>query len=146
MGFVSGASTYTWTNPAGTTITSGQGSTTILLSIGTSFVSGQLTITASSVACPGTSVPRTITIYGRPNTPSSITANPTSWCNGGFVNFSAVPGSYTPAVTYNWSVTQGTITAGQTTNNIDVNTDIATNSNNDSIQSSKQEYLVSCKL
>jgi len=116
---VAGASTYNWTNPAGTTITSGQGSTTILLSVGSAFNSGQLTVIANTLLCtPGSSIPRTITINGKPNVPAGITANPASWCNGGFVNFSAP--IVTPAVNYNWAITQGTITAGQGTDNIDV--------------------------
>ncbi|MEP7169532.1 MAG: T9SS type A sorting domain-containing protein, partial [Bacteroidota bacterium] len=116
---VSGAMSYTWTNPAGTTISSGQGSTTILLIVGSTFNTGQLTVTANTTLCtPGISMPRTISIDGKPNTPGSITANPTSWCNGASVNFSITPVS--PLPNYNWFVSQGTMTAGQTTNNIDV--------------------------
>ncbi|MEP7170208.1 MAG: hypothetical protein ABI855_12620, partial [Bacteroidota bacterium] len=116
---VSGASGYNWTNPAGTTITSGQGSPTILLSVSPTFISGQLTVVASTTLCsPGTSTPRTITIYGKPNVPATITAFPGAWCNDGFVNFS-IP-TVSPQPIYNWNVTNGTISAGQGTNNIDV--------------------------
>lgn len=116
---VPGATSYNWTNPAGTTITSGQTTTTILLSVGSTFTSGFLSVTASTTACtPGTGPARTITIYGKPNTPVTIAASPASWCNGGFVNFSTA--GVTPAVTCNWSVSNGTITAGQGGNNIDV--------------------------
>jgi|GEM_PF-1345367 len=116
---VAGASGYTWTNPAGTTITSGQGSTTILLSVSSSFNTGSLTVVATTSLCaPGSSIPRTISIFGKPNTPANITPGPATWCNGGFVNFSAP--IVTPAVNYNWSVSNGTITAGQGSNNIDV--------------------------
>ncbi|MEP7171723.1 MAG: hypothetical protein ABI855_20285, partial [Bacteroidota bacterium] len=74
---VSGATGYTWTPPSGTTITSGQGSTTIMLSVSSTFTSGYLTVTANSTACtPGASTPRTITISGKPITPTIITANP----------------------------------------------------------------------
>src|SRR6185436_10489774 len=116
---VAGASGYTWTNPAGTTITSGQGSTTILLSVSSSFNTGSLTVVATTSLCaPGSSIPRTISIFGKPNTPANITPGPATWCNGGFVNFSAP--IVTPAVNYNWSVSNGTITAGQGSNNIDL--------------------------
>src|SRR6185436_11867519 len=98
---VAGASNYTWTNPAGTTIMSGQGSTTILLNIGSSFNTGQLTVIASTTACtPGNSTPRTISVAGKPNTPAIITANPGAWCNGESVNFSIA--SVSPIPTYNW--------------------------------------------
>jgi len=116
---VAGASNYTWTNPAGTTIMSGQGSTTILLNIGSSFNTGQLTVIASTTACtPGNSTPRTISVAGKPNTPAIITANPGAWCNGESVNFSIA--SVSPIPTYNWTVPNGTISAGQGSNNIDV--------------------------
>jgi large repetitive protein len=88
---VTGATSYTWTNPAGTTISSGQGSTTILLSVSSSFNKGTLKVVANTTLCTlGTSAPRTITIYGKPNTPSAIIASPATWCNGGFVNFTVV--------------------------------------------------------
>jgi hypothetical protein len=116
---VTNATSYNWTNPAGTTITNGQGSTIILLSISPSFVSGQLTVVASTSFCtPGNGPARTITINGKPNVPGTITANPTLWCTGGFVNFSVA--AVSPLPTYSWTVSNGTITAGQGTNNIDV--------------------------
>ena len=43
---------------------------------------------------------------------------PVTWCAGGFVNFSVAAAS--PLPTYSWLVTNGTITAGQGSNNIDV--------------------------
>jgi len=116
---VAGANSFTWTNPSGTTISSGQGTTSILLNVSPSFTSGFLTVVANTILCsPGSSPPRTITIIGKPNTPGTITANPLTWCNGGLVNFSISP--VTPLPIYNWIVTNGSITAGQTTNNIDV--------------------------
>jgi hypothetical protein len=116
---VANATNYTWTNPAGTTIISGQGGTNILLQVSPSFASGNLTVIPGTNLCtPGTGTARTIVIYGKPNVPGSITASPGSWCNGGFVNFSVT--SVTPLPAYNWTVSSGTITAGQGSNNIDV--------------------------
>jgi hypothetical protein len=116
---VPGATSYTWTNPAGTTISSGQGSTTILLSVSSSFNTGTLTVVANTTLCiPGTSAPRTISIFGKPNTPANIIASPATWCNGGFVNFSVA--SVAPQPANNWTVSNGTITAGQGSTNIDV--------------------------
>ncbi|MEP7169712.1 MAG: proprotein convertase P-domain-containing protein, partial [Bacteroidota bacterium] len=116
---VAGASGYTWTNPAGTTIASGQGSTTILLNIGSAFTNGQLTVVATSSACtPGAGTARTITIHGAPSTPATISANPSSWCAGSSLNFSVVPVS--PLPNYLWTASNGTVDAGQGSNNIDV--------------------------
>ncbi|HKR04859.1 MAG TPA: T9SS type A sorting domain-containing protein [Bacteroidia bacterium] len=116
---VANATSYAWTNPAGTTINSGQGSNTILLDVGPLFTSGPLTVVASTLACtPGNSPARTITIAGKPNQPGSIIANPAIWCTGGFVNFSVA--TVSPLPIYNWTTSNGTITAGQGTNNIDV--------------------------
>jgi hypothetical protein len=40
------------------------------------------------------------------------------WCSGGYVNFSVTPAA--PLPTYNWTVSNGTIDAGNGNNNIDV--------------------------
>jgi hypothetical protein len=126
---VPGATGYTWTNPAGTTINSGQGSTTILLNVSPSFTNGQLTVTANTTMCiPGISSARTITITGKPNIPGTITAFPGSWCNGDFVNFSVA--TISPVPVYNWTVSNGTITGGQGSNNIDVSWGTGTGSVN----------------
>jgi hypothetical protein len=116
---VTGATGYTWTNPAGTTINSGQGTPTILLTAGSTFTTGTLSVTANSNACtPGSGPARTATLVGKPGIPGTITANPLSWCNGGFVNFSIA--SVSPLPAYNWLAPNGTISAGQGSNNIDV--------------------------
>ncbi|MEP7168703.1 MAG: T9SS type A sorting domain-containing protein, partial [Bacteroidota bacterium] len=114
------ATSYTWTIPVGSTGFLGQGSTAIQFTVPPSpFTSGQVTVVANTTACtPGTSTPRTITINGAPGTPGNITPNPSAWCDGGFVNFSITPSS--PLPVYQWIVTNGTIDAGQNSNNIDV--------------------------
>ncbi|MEP7168793.1 MAG: MopE-related protein, partial [Bacteroidota bacterium] len=117
---VAGATSFTWMPPVGTTITNGQGSTSILLSVSPTFTSGFLTVVANTTLCtPGSSTPRTITIIGKPNTPGTITADPLTWCNGTLgLNFS-VP-FVTPTSVNNWTLSNGTITAGQGSNDIDV--------------------------
>jgi hypothetical protein len=114
------ASSYTWTNPAGTTISGSATGSTILLNVSSTFTSGVLTVAANSTLCPpATSAPRTSsTIWGRPNNPGAITANPSVWCSGGFVNFFVTPAS--PLPSYNWTVSNGTIDAGQGSSIIDV--------------------------
>ena len=117
---VASATSYTWSIPAGSTNFLGQGSTSIQFTVPPSpFTSGQVTVVANTTACtPGTSIPRTITIYGAPGQPGTISAFPSAWCDGGFVNFSITPAS--PLPVYQWIVTNGTIDAGQNSNNIDV--------------------------
>ncbi|MEO5571992.1 MAG: hypothetical protein ABIT08_06195 [Bacteroidia bacterium] len=44
-----------------------------------------------SATGPWLTIPGTITIYARPTTPTNISASPSSWCNGRFVNFSTTP-------------------------------------------------------
>ncbi|HKR04952.1 MAG TPA: GEVED domain-containing protein [Bacteroidia bacterium] len=114
------ATSYTWTIPAGSTNFLGQGSTSIQFTVPPSpFASGQVTVVANTTACtPGTSTPRTITINGAPSLPGAISAFPSAWCDGGFVNFSITPAS--PLPVYQWIVTNGTIDAGQNSTNIDV--------------------------
>jgi hypothetical protein len=116
---VAGATGYTWINPAGTTISNGQNTTTILLSVGPTFTSGNLTVSANTNACaPGSGPGRTVPLVGKPGIPGTITSTPGSWCNGGFVSFS-IP-TVAPLPLYNWLMPNGTITAGQGSNNIDV--------------------------
>jgi hypothetical protein len=114
------ASSYTWTNPAGTTISGSATGSTILLNFSPTFTSGVLIVAANSSMCaPATGTPRSSsTIWGRPNNPGAITANPNVFCSGGVVNFSVTPAS--PLPTYNWTISNGTIDAGQGSNNIDV--------------------------
>ncbi|HKR04466.1 MAG TPA: T9SS type A sorting domain-containing protein [Bacteroidia bacterium] len=117
---VAGATSFTWTPPPGTSINTGQGTTTILLDVSSSFTSGFLSVVANTILCtPGSSPPRTISIVGKPNTPGTITSDPITVCNGDPVNFSIIP--VTPLPVYNWIVINGSITGGQGTDNIDVN-------------------------
>lgn len=57
---VTGATTYTWTAPAGISILSGQGSTSISVQVDSSFTGGTLSVTASN-AC-GVSAVRTLSL------------------------------------------------------------------------------------
>ena len=110
---------YLWTNPAGTTISSGQGSNTILLSVSSSFTSGTLSVVAKTASCtPGNSPSRSLVINGKPAVPANITANPLTWCANATVNFSTTPVS--PLPTYNWTTNKGVVTAGQGTSNADI--------------------------
>ncbi|HKR06886.1 MAG TPA: T9SS type A sorting domain-containing protein [Bacteroidia bacterium] len=110
---------YLWTSPAGTTISSGQGSNTIMLNVSGSFTSGTLSVIAKTASCsPGNSPSRILQIIGKPTTPSNITPNPLSWCANATVNFSTTPVS--PLPIYTWTTNKGVINNGQGTSNVDI--------------------------
>jgi large repetitive protein len=121
---VSGATSYTWTVPTGSTINSGQGSTNISVTFGAN--AGQICVTATG-AC-GTSSPTCITLnLGAPPSPPASINGTFTGCPGATVSFST-PSA--PATTYNWTVPTGsvinsgqgtsgiTVTLGQTSGNI----------------------------
>ena len=112
---VAGATSYTWTAPTGMTITSGQGSTSVALSVSESFVSGPLTLVANN-AC-GSSVVKSVTLTSTPLTPASITGSATP-CGTETYTCATVA----QAVSYTWTVPAGLeIVSGQGTNSITVN-------------------------
>jgi len=114
---VAGASSYTWTAPAGCTISANNG-TSITMTVPSGFVSGTLSVVANN-AC-GASTARTLALSGIPATPASV-SGPASVCpSASGITYS------TPAVSgvtnYNWTLPTGaSITAGAGTNAITVN-------------------------
>jgi hypothetical protein len=116
-------SSYTWTPPTGTTISSGQGTSTIQLTVSPTFTSGYLTVVANSSLCIGVSSPPRVssTFWGKPNTPGLITQNPPGpFCSGDPLNFSVVNQTPGTIPVYAWTSSNGAITAGQGTDNINV--------------------------
>jgi hypothetical protein len=112
---VAGATSYTWTAPTGIAITTGQGSTSVALSVSESFVSGALTLVANN-ACGSSSV-KSVTLTSTPLTPASITGT-TAPCGTTTYSCAAV----SQAVSYTWTVPAGLeIASGQGTNTITVN-------------------------
>ena len=112
---VVGASSYTWTAPAGTTIVSGQGTRTITLSISSSFTTGALTVVASNQC--GNSPIRMLTLSSTPLTPTTITGSITP-CGTETYTCATVA----QAISYTWTVPVGMeIVSGQGTNSITVN-------------------------
>jgi len=111
--------TYTWAFPQGWTPLSGQGSSSITVTVGSA--AGVVSVTPSN--CGGNGVARTLTTAmgtgTAPAQPSAITANPSSICpnqTGVTLSVANVAG-----VSYAWSVPQGwTITAGQGSSSITV--------------------------
>ncbi|MFM9006123.1 MAG: hypothetical protein ACKOSR_11585, partial [Flavobacteriales bacterium] len=100
---VAGATGYTWTAPANTTISSGQGTNSISLTIGSAFTSGTLSVVATS-AC-GQSAARTLAISKNPPTPSTISGQIANLCGGGQFTYSitAVSGD----TSYVWTFPTG---------------------------------------
>ncbi|MPM24685.1 hypothetical protein SDC9_71169 [bioreactor metagenome] len=106
--------TYTWSLPAGWSITSGQGSNSITADAGSS--GGTITVTPSNSCGDGTAQTLTVSIAPLPSQPSAITGNsaPCSGITGLVYSVTNVSG-----ITYSWSVPSGwTITSGQGTNSI----------------------------
>jgi len=115
---VSGATNYTWSVPAGSSITSGQGTPSIIISAGT--VSGNVSVTVTKACGTGTAT-KILTLYtGTPSQPGTIAFPPSTLCQ----SVSGYAYTITPvskATSYTWSVPSGwTIINGQGTTTISV--------------------------
>lgn len=111
---VPNASSYTWTVPAGASITGSATGTSISVVFTGSFTSGTISVRAnSSTGC--NSGLRSITVSGAPAQPGSITSSTIVF---GFANVSiaAVSG----VTSYLWTVTGASITGGQGTPQITI--------------------------
>jgi PKD repeat protein len=109
---VSGATSYTWTVPAGATITAGQGTTSATITFGST--SGNVTVNATNACGTSTASLKAVTLSGAPVTPGTITGSATA-CNGSTGNVYSIV-AVSGATTYTWTVPAGaTITAGQGT-------------------------------
>jgi hypothetical protein len=116
---VAGATTYTWTTPAGGSIASGQGTTSINVNYAAGFIAtGTLSVVAGS-SC-GNSAPRTLTITrNTPAMPGVIGGAASAVCAGtsGTYSVAAVAG-----IIYNWTApANATVASGQGTNAVTVN-------------------------
>ena len=118
---VTGASTYQWTVPAGATITSGQGTSTILVSFNGAFTTGAITVTAGN-AC-GYGAVRSLTVSGAPAKADPI-SGPAIVCTNTVYTYevAAIPG----VSSYNWVVPASVqILSGQGTKTITVRSPLA---------------------
>ncbi len=109
--------TYNWVAPANSTIVSGNGTNSVVVSFAPAFVSGTLSVNASN-SC-STSANKTLSLTSKPATPAAITGLVTGACTGLVQTFSiaALPG----ATSYTWTVpATWTIQTGQGTTSIDV--------------------------
>src|SRR6185312_1341873 len=114
------ANGYVWSVPAGWTINSGQGTTSITVTSGSAGQNGNISVTASN-SC-GISTAKALAVVVNPAIPSTpgAIAGTTAVCPGitGLTySITAVPN----ATSYTWTVPTGwTVTAGGTTNSITV--------------------------
>lgn len=122
---VEAAESYLWSVPAGATIVSGQGTTSIEVSFDLSYNTGLITVYAVN-GC-GTSTPRSITVSRTSPSIPSLVSGPNNACmlmpSAG--NPTGTEAVYTvtaqAGVTYNWIVPAGVdIVSGQGTNSITV--------------------------
>lgn len=113
---VSGATSYAWTVPAGATINSGQGTTSISVTFASN--SGNITVTPSNSCGSSASASLTITVNPSPTVTTSTTGgticsgNSTSITASGATTYSWMPGSLigttvtvSPATTTTYTVT-----------------------------------------
>ena len=113
---VSNATNYTWTAPANSSITSGQGTNSIKVLFGSGFTSGNLTVTANN-SCISTSTVTTA-LKSTPSIPGTIKGPISNVCGATTTYYiSSVLG----ATSYIWSVPAGaTILSGQGTTSVSV--------------------------
>jgi Zn-dependent metalloprotease/subtilisin-like proprotein convertase family protein len=120
---VSGATTYTWTPPAGATVVSGQGTTNVAVLFQAGFTSGTLKVLASNNC--GNSAQKSVTLRSLANKPAAITGPATSNACGSVSTYT-IPASTTGATSHVWSVTGGgTILSGQGTTSVQVQWPVA---------------------
>ncbi|GEO07078.1 hypothetical protein AAE02nite_47420 [Adhaeribacter aerolatus] len=126
---VPGATSYTWTVPAGWTINSGQGTTNITVTAGNN--PGNVTVTVFSDCGPSTTKSLAVSPTNKPEIPGEITGTTKQPCasqSSLTYSIAAVAGatSYAWTVPAGWSITAGqgtitiTVTAGATSGNIAV--------------------------
>ncbi len=117
---ITGATGYTWTLPAGATITSGANTNSITVSYSIIATSGNVTVLGSSSCGNGTiSANYAVTVNPLPKAAGTITGTATV-CQSTTGNVYSVP-AITGATGYAWTLPTGaTITSGSNTNSITV--------------------------
>jgi hypothetical protein len=114
---VTGATGYTWTVPAGATITAGANTTAITVTFGTT--AGNVSVTPTNTCGNGTAATTAVTLNSLPSAAGSITGITTTCANAAGITYSIA--AVTGATGYNWTVPAGaTITSGTNTRTITV--------------------------
>ncbi len=115
---ISNATTYNWILPTGCTITAGAGTNSITVSIGTSTISGNVTVNGANNCFTGTTSSQSITVNTLPTALSVITGANTV-CQSQTSSYSVTTNA--SATSYSWTVPSGaTIQSGAGTNSITV--------------------------
>lgn len=108
-----GGSSYEWTVPAGSTITSGSGTNSITVSFGTT--NGNISVTETNTAgCEGTPRNLYITLQGC-GLVADFTADPRTVCAGSSVIFANTSDGTTGNTTFEWDFGEGATPASATT-------------------------------
>lgn len=120
---IPGATSYTWSVPAGTTFSQSAAGNSITLNVSAGFAAGTVSVIANN-AC-GASAVRTLMIQKVPYRPGAITGS-TVLCGTGSATYSIA--ALATATSYTWTVPAsiGTITSGQGTNSIDISFAVGT--------------------
>ena len=113
------ATSYTWTLPAGATIATGAGTTSITVNYGPSAVSGNISVTGNNSCGDGIASDFAITVNPLPAAAGTIIGSAAVCEGAGGVNY--MVSSVTGAASYAWTVPSGAIiTSGATTNQVAV--------------------------
>ena len=117
---VLGATHYMWTAPAGATIVSGQGTTSIVLSFSGTFTTGALSVCACNLC--GSSTVKTLTLNSVPAIPGAVTGLTNNLCPSGLSNPTYSIAAVAGATSYTWTAPSGmTISSGQGTTSVALN-------------------------
>lgn len=115
---VANATTYNWTVPAGVTVNSGQGTTSLNVTYPSVFIKDTIKVNASNLCA--VSGNRTLVVSGKPKQPASISGAISVCANQTQVPYTTA--SVLGATSYLWTLPSGAIVAsGQNTNSIHVN-------------------------
>jgi hypothetical protein len=113
-GTVVGATSYTWTAPAGGTITAGQGTTACTISFDGTFTTGNISVVAVN-AC-GNSPAKTLAVRSTILAPTTLTGTTTGLCPSGVASAVYTCGTSVGATSYTWTAPTGaSVTGGQGT-------------------------------
>lgn len=132
---VTGATSYTWTLPAGAAITSGQGSTMIMVDFSCAATNGNVSVVANNACGSSAAANYSMNLMASPYQPGGITgtASVPKGSSGFTYSIAPIPG----ATLYTWTVPAGArIASGQGTTLIVVDYSCTAASGNISVNSS----------
>lgn len=117
VGTISGATSYVWTAPAGASIMSGQGTTSISVYYNPASISSNISVYGTNTAGSGAASNKMVTVNSAPAQTSSIAGN-NAPCQASSQTYSV---SAVSGVSYAWNVPAGSvISSGQGTSSINV--------------------------